>query len=168
MYIKSSFPVQAKVPECNAYEALWSRHEQAECPDDLILHIGGASGEKRTYQEFRTRVDLAATTLDKPLSRNAEMIAIISHNSPVRVRERFLSTEVLFTMTSRTVLHLSIPCFLRHRSFCSIHAGTLGIRECLEFDQTDPTVRAGSTISYVRPNGRENSRGKYLHSRSED
>ena len=87
MYIKSSFSVQAKVQECNAYDALWNQHEQAECPDDLILHIDGASGEKRTYQEFRTRVVLAATALDRPLSGNAEMIAIISHNSSVRVRE---------------------------------------------------------------------------------
>ena len=87
MSIKSSFPVEAKVPECNAYEVLWNRHEQAECPDDLILYIEGASGEKRTYQEFRNRVVLVATALDRLLSGNAEMIAIISHNSSVRVRK---------------------------------------------------------------------------------
>ena len=87
MYIKSSIPVQDKVPECNAYEALWNRHEQAESPNDLIIHIEGASGKIRTYQEFRTRVILAATALDKPLSaENAEMVAIISHSSSVRVR----------------------------------------------------------------------------------
>ena len=124
MYIKSSIPVQAKVPECNAYEALWNRHEQAECPDDLILHIEGAGGKKVTYREFRTRVVLAATVLNGSLSGNAEMIAIISQSSSVRVRERFLSTEVLFTVTSRTVLLLSIPCFfLRRRSLCLILAG---------------------------------------------
>ena len=41
---------------------------------------------------------------------------------------------------------------------------TFWIRECLGVDQTDPTVRAGSTICNVRPNGREHSRGKYLRS----
>ena len=100
MSIKSSSD-QAKVPECNAYEALWNRHEnwQAGCPDDVILHIEDATGRKRTYQEFRTRVVLAATGLDESLgvrSENGEMIAIISHSSSVRVRERFLSTEVLY------------------------------------------------------------------------
>ena len=88
MYIKSSFPEQAKVPDCNAYEALWNRHEQAGWPDDLILHIEGISGRKRTYQDFRARAVLAATALvsDGSLGfREAgEMIAIISHNSLVR------------------------------------------------------------------------------------
>ena len=89
MYIKSSIPVQAKVPECNAYEALWNRHDQAKCPDDLIIHIEGASGKKRTYQELRTCAVLAATALDRALNaENAEMIAIISQSSSVRVRER--------------------------------------------------------------------------------
>jgi acyl-CoA synthetase (AMP-forming)/AMP-acid ligase II len=97
MYIKSSFPDQAKVPDCNAYEALWNRHEQAGWPDDLILHIEGISGRKRTYREFRTRAELAATALGSPATdgslgfrETGEMIAIISHNS--MVRERFLST----------------------------------------------------------------------------
>ena len=128
MYIKSSSD-QAKVPEYNAYEALWNRHEQAGCPDDLILHIEDTTGRKRTYQEFRTRVILAATALDESLgvrSENGEMIAIISHSSSVRVREGFLSTRVLFTMTSRTALLSSIPYFfLRRRSPCLIHAGHL-------------------------------------------
>ena len=127
MFIKSSesIPVEA-MPECNAYEVLWNRHEQAECPDDLIIHIEGASGEQRTYEEFRTRVVLGATALDRSFSaENAEMIAIISHSSSVRFRERFLSSEILlFTLISRTVLHLSIPCFFSLcRSFCSILAG---------------------------------------------
>ena len=99
MYIKSSIPVQAKVPESNAYEALWNRHEQAECPDDLIIHIEGASGEKRTYQEFRTRAVLAATALDRALSaENAEMIAIISQSSSVRVRERGSSAVMSYLL----------------------------------------------------------------------
>jgi acyl-CoA synthetase (AMP-forming)/AMP-acid ligase II len=100
MYIKSSFPDQAKVLDCNAYEALWNRHEQAGWPDDLILHIEGISGRKRTYQEFRTRAVLAATALGSPVSdgslgfrKTGEMIAIISHNS--LVREVFLSTRCL-------------------------------------------------------------------------
>ena len=91
MYIKSSFPDQPRVPDCNAYEALWNRHEQAGCPDDLILHIDGISGRKRTYQEFRTRAILAATALGSPNSdgsiefrETGEMVAIISHNSLVR------------------------------------------------------------------------------------
>jgi acyl-CoA synthetase (AMP-forming)/AMP-acid ligase II len=92
MYIKSSFPDQAKVPDCNAYEALWNRHEQAGWPDDLILHIEGISGRKRTYREFRTRAVLAATALGSPATddgsigfrETGEMIAIISHNSLVR------------------------------------------------------------------------------------
>ena len=91
MYIKSSFPDQPKVPDCNAYEALWNRHEQAGWPDDLILHIDGISGRKRTYQEFRTRAVLVATALGSPVSdeslgfrETGEMIAIISHNSLVR------------------------------------------------------------------------------------
>ena len=98
MYIKSSSD-QAKVPECNAYEALWNRHEQSRCPDHLILHIEDTTGRKRTYQEFRTRVVLAATALNESLgvrSENGEMIAIISHSSSVRVREWFLNTEVLY------------------------------------------------------------------------
>ena len=91
MYIESSFPDQPKVPDCNAYEALWNRHEQAGWPDDLILHIDGISGRKRTYQEFRTRAILAATALGSPNSdgsvefrETGEMVAIISHNSLVR------------------------------------------------------------------------------------
>ena len=91
MYIKSSFPDQAKVPDCNAYEALWNRHEQAGWPDDIVLHIEGISGRKRTYQEFRTRAVLAATALGSPISdgslgfcEKGEMIAIISYNSLVR------------------------------------------------------------------------------------
>jgi acyl-CoA synthetase (AMP-forming)/AMP-acid ligase II len=102
MYIKSSFPDQAKVPDCNAYEVLWNRHEQAGWPNDLVLHIEGISGRKRTYQEFRTRAVLAATALESSISdgslgfcETGEMIAIISHNS--LVREVFLSTGVLFT-----------------------------------------------------------------------
>jgi acyl-CoA synthetase (AMP-forming)/AMP-acid ligase II len=83
MYVKSSFPLQAKVPDrnCNAYEALWNRREQAGCPDDVILHIDGITGKKRTYHEFRTRAVLAATTLGTHVSENREMVAIISHNS---------------------------------------------------------------------------------------
>ena len=94
MYIKSSFPGHDKVPNCNAYEALWNRFEQAGWPDDLILHIDGISGRKRTYQEFRTRAVLAATSLGNPVSdespgvrselENGEMIAIISDSSSVR------------------------------------------------------------------------------------
>ena len=91
MYIKSSFPDQAKVPDCNAYEALWNRHEQAGWPDDIVLHIEGISGRKRTYQEFRTRAVLAATALGSTISdgslgfcEKGEMIAIISYNSLVR------------------------------------------------------------------------------------
>ena len=98
MYIKSTIPIQAKVPECNAYEALWNRHEQAGCPDDLIIHIEGASEKKTTYQEFRTRVVLAATALDKPLSGNGEMVAIISQSSSVRVRERGFSTTESYSL----------------------------------------------------------------------
>ena len=91
MYITSSFPDQAKVTDCNAYEALWNRHEQAGWSDDVILHIEGISGRKRTYQEFRTRSVLAATALGSPVSdgslgfrEEGEMIVIISHNSLVR------------------------------------------------------------------------------------
>ena len=91
MYIKSSFPDQAKVPDCNAYEALWNRHEQGGWADDFILHIEGTSVRKRTYQEFRTRAVLAATALGSPTSdgflgfrETGEMIAIISYNSLVR------------------------------------------------------------------------------------
>ena len=79
------------MPDCNAYEALWNRQEQAGWPDDLILHIEGISGRKRTYQEFRTRAVLTATALGSPVSdgslgfrEKGEMVAIISHNSLVR------------------------------------------------------------------------------------
>ena len=70
LYIKSSFPDQAKlkVTDCNAYEALWNRHEQANCSDDLILHIEGISGMTRSYQEFRTLSILAVTALGSPIS----------------------------------------------------------------------------------------------------
>jgi hypothetical protein len=92
MYIKSPFPDHAKVPDCNAYEAIWNRHQQAGWPDDLILHIEEKSGMKRTFQEFRTRAVLAATTLGTPVSngspgirsKNGEMVAIISDSSSVR------------------------------------------------------------------------------------
>ena len=92
MYIRSSFPDQAKVTDCNAYEALWNRYDQAGWSDDLILHIEGISGRKRTYQEFRTLSILAATALGSPISDGSlagfrekrEMIVIISHNSLVR------------------------------------------------------------------------------------
>ena len=91
MYIKSSFPDQAKVQDCNAYEALWNRYEQSGWSDDLILHIEGISGRKRTYQEFRNLSVLTATALGSPVSdgslgfrEKGEMIVIISHNSLVR------------------------------------------------------------------------------------
>lgn len=86
MYIKSPFPEHAKVLDCNAYEAIWNRHQQAGWPDDLILHIEEKSGMKRTFQEFRTRAVLAATTLGTPgiRSGNGEMVAIISDSSSVR------------------------------------------------------------------------------------
>ena len=94
LYIKSSFPDQAKleVTDCNAYEALWNRHEQANCSDDLILHIEVISGRTRSYQEFRTLSILAATALGSPISDGSlagfrekrEIIVIISHNSLVR------------------------------------------------------------------------------------
>ena len=122
MYIKSSFPDQAKVSDCNAYEALWNRHDQEGWPDDLTLHIEGISGRKRTYQEFRARAVLAATALGSPVSdgfrETREMIAIISHNSLVRL-EMLLSNGVLFTVTSRTMLYSFIRCFfLQRRSLC--------------------------------------------------
>ena len=91
MYIKSSFPDQDKVPDCNAYEALWNRHQEGGWPDDIIIHIDGSSGTKRTYREFRTRVILGATVLGTPgpdglgfKYGNGEMIGIISYNSLVR------------------------------------------------------------------------------------
>ena len=97
LYIKSSFPDQAKLKVtdvCNAYEALWNRHEQAGCSDDLILHIEGTSGMTRSYQEFRTLSILAATALQvgSPISDGSlagfrekrEIMVIISHNSLVR------------------------------------------------------------------------------------
>ena len=135
MYIKSSFPDQAKVPpHCNAYEALWNRYDQAGWPDDLMLHIDGISGWKRTYQEFRTRAVLAATALGSPhpdgslglgFRETGEMIAIISHNSLVREVPQYWSL-ILFTVTSesRTMLYSSILCFFLQRlSPCSTHAG---------------------------------------------
>ena len=90
MYIRSSFPDQAKVTDCNAYEALWNRYDQAGWSDDLILHIEGISGRKRTYQEFRTLSIVTATALGSPVPdglgfrEKGEMIVIISHNSLVR------------------------------------------------------------------------------------
>ena len=92
MYIKTPFSGHDKVPDCNAYEALWNRQQQGGWPDDLILHIDGISGHKRTYQEFRTRAVLAAKTLGTPVSdgvrdENEEMVAIISDCSSVRERD---------------------------------------------------------------------------------
>ena len=84
MYIKSSFPDEDKVPDCNAYEVLWNRYEQAGWPDDIILHIDGITGRTRTFQEFRTRVILGATALRCRIAENGEMIAIVSHSSLVR------------------------------------------------------------------------------------
>lgn len=94
MDIQPSFPGKAKALTCNAYETLWNRYEQEGWPDDHIIHIEGVSGKKRTYREFHTRVVLAATALGTPDSdgslrlgneaANAEMIAIIGHNSSVR------------------------------------------------------------------------------------
>jgi len=88
------------VPDCNAYEALWNRHEQAGWPDDLILHIDGISGRKRTSQEFRTRAVLTATALGSPVSDASagfreigEMVAIISYNSLVREGSSALARE---------------------------------------------------------------------------
>lgn len=97
MYIKSSLPDPPKVPDCNAYEALWSRYESGEWPEDVTLHIESKSGKKRTYQEFRTRVLLAATALGGSVpdgflgirSESEELIAIISRSSSVS--EFFLS-----------------------------------------------------------------------------
>ena len=138
MYIKSPFPDHAKVPDCNAYEAIWNRHQQAGWPDDLILHIEEKSGMKRTFQEFRTRAVLAATTLGTPVSNgspeirtggNGEIVAIISDSSSVRERERFLTvlesrSYFYYDFQKRTALCSFIPCFiLQSRSLCLIHTG---------------------------------------------
>jgi hypothetical protein len=105
MYVRSSLPEQDKVPDCNAYEALWNRYERAGWSDDPILHIEGISGRKRTYQEFRTRTVLAATALGYPVSdgslgfrETGEMVAIISHNS--LVREGFSALESYLPLLS--------------------------------------------------------------------
>ena len=130
MYIKSSFPDQAKVPDCNAYEALWNRHEQAGWSDDLILHIEEKSGRKRTYQEFRTRAVLAATALGSPISdgslgfrEKGEMIAIISHNS--LVREAFQHCSLIhcdfqdYAVLVHSLLLLATPFALFNPSWTS-------------------------------------------------
>ena len=76
--------------ECNIYETLWNRDEQAGFADDILIHIEDASGKKITYKEFHSRVLLAATALDKPFSDGkAEMIGILSHGSSVSRGERF-------------------------------------------------------------------------------
>lgn len=91
MYIKSSFPDPPKTQDCNAYEVLWNRPEQTEWPEDFTLYIDGKTRKKRTYQEFRARVLMAATALGASVSNGGlgitgeseEMIAIISANSLV-------------------------------------------------------------------------------------
>lgn len=128
MYIKSSFPDPPKAPNCNAYQVLWNRPEQAEWPEDFMLYIDGKTGKKRTYQEFRTRVLMAATALGTPVSdgglgissESGGMIAIISANS--LVRNFFPQRWTLFLFTTkrfhfRIMLYSFIRySFSRHRS----------------------------------------------------
>lgn len=106
MYIKSSFPDPPKALNCNAYHVLWNRPEQARWPEDFTLHIDGKTGMKRTYQEFRTRVLMAATALGASVpdgglgikNENGGMIAIISANSLVTKLSPQMWTLFLFTV----------------------------------------------------------------------
>ena len=154
MYIKSSFPDQAKVLDCNAYEALWNRHEQARWSNNLILHIEEKSGRKWTYQEFHTQAVLVATALGSPISdgslgfrKKGEIIAIISHNS--LVREAFQHWSLIhcdfqdYAILVHSLLLLAMLFALFNPSWTSFE-------------------------SNASSNDRENRHGKYLHYGPED
>ncbi|KAG6845061.1 hypothetical protein H0H87_001123 [Tephrocybe sp. NHM501043] len=91
MYLKSPFPDVPTSPEINAHHIFFNRPEQAEWPD-YELHIDAKSGKKRTFRQFKERVQLGATALSAPnadgglgiRAEEGEIVGIMSHNSSVR------------------------------------------------------------------------------------
>lgn len=91
MLLKSRYPELPPAVQGNAYHFLWNRPDQAEWPQDFILHIDAKTDKKRTYREFRERVDLGATALGTPISdgglgihgEDGEVVGIISWDSSV-------------------------------------------------------------------------------------
>jgi acyl-CoA synthetase (AMP-forming)/AMP-acid ligase II len=85
------------VPDCNIYQAFWNRPDIAEWPTkgNHTLWIDAATGQKRTYNAFRRRVEDTMTALGGPVSSGGfgleykhaggglgegEIVAIVSEN----------------------------------------------------------------------------------------
>ncbi len=88
MLVKSPFPEPPSLTDANAYNVLLNRPDQREWKD-YTLHIDAVTGRKRSFYEFRERVQDAAAALGGPVSEGClglsaeqdEMVGIISENS---------------------------------------------------------------------------------------
>ncbi|KAK0204602.1 hypothetical protein DFS33DRAFT_1373337 [Desarmillaria ectypa] len=88
MYVQSPFPDPPPLTDTNAYNIMLNRPDQREWKD-YPLHIDSVNGRKRTFYEFRERVQDAAAALGGPVSdgclgltaEHDEMVGIISENS---------------------------------------------------------------------------------------
>ncbi|KAG6852118.1 hypothetical protein C0991_002977, partial [Blastosporella zonata] len=119
MYLKSPFPDVPAPQEINAHHIFFNRPEQAEWPD-YTLHIDAKTGKKRTFRQFKERVQLGATALGGPVAdgglgirvEHGEIIGIMSHNSSdyIAILHSLLSLTVPFALIS----HYSTPFELKH------------------------------------------------------
>ncbi|KAG6864934.1 hypothetical protein C0991_006285 [Blastosporella zonata] len=119
MYLKSPFPDVPPPREINAHHIFFNRPEQAAWPD-YTLHIDAKTGKKRTFRQFKERVQLGATALGAPISAgglgiradDGEIIGIMSHNSSdyIAILHSLLSLTVPFALIS----HYSTPFELKH------------------------------------------------------
>lgn len=88
MLVQSPFPEPPSLTDTNAYNVLLNRPDQREWKD-YTLHIDAVTGRKRSFYEFRERVQDATVALGGPVSEGClglsaehdEMVGIISENS---------------------------------------------------------------------------------------
>ncbi|PBL03846.1 acetyl-CoA synthetase-like protein [Armillaria gallica] len=88
MLVQSPFPEPPSLTDANAYNVLLNRPDQREWKD-YTLHIDAVTGRKRSFYEFRERVQDAAAALGGPVTEGClglsaeedEMVGIISENS---------------------------------------------------------------------------------------
>lgn len=88
MLVQSPFPEPPLLVDANAYNVLLNRPDQRDWKD-YTLHVDAVTGRKRSFYEFRERVQDAAAALGGPVSdgclglsaEHKEMVGIISENS---------------------------------------------------------------------------------------
>ncbi|KAK0469990.1 uncharacterized protein EV420DRAFT_83800 [Desarmillaria tabescens] len=119
MHVQSPFPDPPSPMDNNAYNVMLNRPDQREWKD-YTLHIDTITGRKRSFYEFRERVQDAAAALGGPVSdgclglsaEHGEMVGIISENSSDYV---VLVQSLLYLATPFTLISsYSTPFELAH------------------------------------------------------